>query len=391
MESTVANPLATDRDLDYLNAFRDSEHAQGLTHALYRYPAGASPAFVRHLIQEHSDKNQVVMDPFMGGGTTVVEAIAHGRAAIGIDINPLSLLITGAKTTLLYSTERDRIIEWSNELCSRMSANYNAAPRSEKRLRNVSPQMAGWFYQAKNSILTLNTSRERRFARCILLRWGQRLLSDQPTEDDNRAGALLMRITNKSITAHDLLAVRTKALGVSKKALVSRRRLHCTASEDFPFVNESVRDSVKLIVTSPPYPGVHAIYHRWQIRGRQETPSPYYLASRRDGHGESHYTLGGRHAKGLLDYFDRITTIFRNIKPALKEDCLVFQILGFSSPVEQANLYLEAMDKAGYQRVVPEYQPGALSLSRNVPHRKWYTRHNSEASGQEFLFIHRPM
>jgi DNA modification methylase len=35
----------------------------------------------------------------MGSGTTLVEAIVHGKRAYGTDINPVAVLITKAKTT----------------------------------------------------------------------------------------------------------------------------------------------------------------------------------------------------------------------------------------------------------------------------------------------------
>lgn len=37
-------------------------------------------------------------------------------------------------------------------------------------------------------------------------------------------------------------------------------------------------DTPGLILTSPPYPGVHVLYHRWQVQGRKETPAPFWIA-----------------------------------------------------------------------------------------------------------------
>ena len=31
----------------------------------------------------------------------------------------------------------------------------------------------------------------------------------------------------------------------------------------------------QLILTSPPYPGVYVLYHRWKIGGRRESPAPF--------------------------------------------------------------------------------------------------------------------
>jgi hypothetical protein len=41
------------------------------------------------------------MDPFMGGETVIVEALASGRSTVGIDINSLAHFITTVKTTPL--------------------------------------------------------------------------------------------------------------------------------------------------------------------------------------------------------------------------------------------------------------------------------------------------
>ncbi|WP_263848912.1 site-specific DNA-methyltransferase [Lacticaseibacillus thailandensis] len=42
--------------------------------------------------------NQVVLDPFMGSGTSLVEAQRLGFDAIGIDINPYAVLLSQVKT-----------------------------------------------------------------------------------------------------------------------------------------------------------------------------------------------------------------------------------------------------------------------------------------------------
>lgn len=40
----------------------------------------------------------LVLDPFMGSATTLVEAQRLGRPSIGIDVNPVSCLLGAAKT-----------------------------------------------------------------------------------------------------------------------------------------------------------------------------------------------------------------------------------------------------------------------------------------------------
>jgi|GEM_PF-3773302 len=60
-----------------VDAIQDQAPVSGLTHDFYRYPARFSPLFVRAAIQAFTRPGHVILDPFMGGGTTLVEAKVH--------------------------------------------------------------------------------------------------------------------------------------------------------------------------------------------------------------------------------------------------------------------------------------------------------------------------
>jgi len=149
-----------------------------------------------------------------------------------------------------------------------------------------------------------------------------------------------------------------------------------------------------LVVTSPPYPGVHMLYHRWQLLGRRETPAPFLLANCRDGDGVAHYNLGGRHAKGLTTYFDRVEKIFLSLRTQLDPEALVLQMVAFNRPEQQLPAYLAAMTAAGYHEIpvtaASDYVVDGR-LWRPVPGRKWYaaTRPGGSA-GKEVVLVHRP-
>lgn len=53
-----------------------------------KYRGNWSPYIPRNVILRYSKEGDTVLDQFVGGGTTVVEAKLTGRNAIGIDINP---------------------------------------------------------------------------------------------------------------------------------------------------------------------------------------------------------------------------------------------------------------------------------------------------------------
>ncbi|NJL58652.1 MAG: site-specific DNA-methyltransferase [Desulfobacteraceae bacterium] len=51
----------------------------------------------RLFIREMTRKGDIVLDPMMGSGTTLIESLMLDRNAIGCDIDPLSLRIAAAK------------------------------------------------------------------------------------------------------------------------------------------------------------------------------------------------------------------------------------------------------------------------------------------------------
>jgi DNA modification methylase len=55
-----------------------------------RYRGNWSPYIPRNLILRYSNENDIILDQFVGGGTTLVEAKLLNRDIVGIDINPNS-------------------------------------------------------------------------------------------------------------------------------------------------------------------------------------------------------------------------------------------------------------------------------------------------------------
>ena len=51
----------------------------GFTHNFYNYPARFSPLFAETVIDIFTEPGDLVLDPFMGGGTTLVAARLSGR------------------------------------------------------------------------------------------------------------------------------------------------------------------------------------------------------------------------------------------------------------------------------------------------------------------------
>ena len=59
------------------------------------YPGNCSPYVVKNLLIKYSNKNDIVLDQFVGSGTTMIESLLLNRKTIGIDINDKALNIGG--------------------------------------------------------------------------------------------------------------------------------------------------------------------------------------------------------------------------------------------------------------------------------------------------------
>lgn len=70
-------------------------------HALHPYVAAINPPLVKNLIETYVPKHENILDPFCGGGGVLLEATLGNRENAGGDVNPLSIILSKAKTTYI--------------------------------------------------------------------------------------------------------------------------------------------------------------------------------------------------------------------------------------------------------------------------------------------------
>jgi DNA methylase len=362
------------------------ERVRGLTHSLYRYPARFSPAFAGQAIEEFASPNGLVLDPFLGGGTTAVEALARGRRFVGFDLNSLSLVLTRAKTTPLSAADERRLLGWAS---SDEDQGRDVTAAGELRLRNAPGPLVKALAPFVAAAGSLATQRQRDAARALLLSVGQWAVDGRAEPADPLEAVLQLRpATEALIGGLRALGAEARRRDVLPSDLHRRRALFLGPASRLAESRPTNRLSgrAELVLTSPPYPGVHVLYHRWQVRGRSETPMPYWLADAEDGLGARHYTMGGRSHAGEEFYFSDIEATWRALRRLLSSGATVIQVVAFASPDRQLPRYLAAMVRAGYEAQQGLDEP----LWRSVPNRRWYYRVRPERGEvREVLLIHR--
>jgi len=88
---------------------------QSSTHFFHHWTAKFIPQIPARVIARYARPGDVVLDPFMGCGTALVEAARMGHDAWGTDINPLAVRIARAKTAPINDAELDGYLSWLSE------------------------------------------------------------------------------------------------------------------------------------------------------------------------------------------------------------------------------------------------------------------------------------
>ena len=372
--------------------FSSYSYVAGSTHGFYHYPARFSPAIARTVIEVFSERGDWILDPFMGGGTSVIEGLALGRRVAGIDINTLAHFVTKVRTSPLSGSDERELHRWATASSTKFGSGHFTGIVTVE-IKNLPGAVKEFAAGALHECASLSTPKQKAFARCVILRLGQWALDcrDIVAPRRRRLASKLPELTSAMISGLREFVGQCRRAGVPKERVPRNRRLLCRSVVGLEEDDRLTRlhRKPKLVFTSPPYPGVHVLYHRWQYRGRRETAAPYWIASVQDGRFESFYTGGSRTPKGQANYFRMIANAFSSIRHVIDPVAAVVQLVGFADTSTQLPLYLQAMQDAGFE----EWRPSVVGkerLRRRVPNRKWYARLQGELdASSEVLLFHR--
>jgi SAM-dependent methyltransferase len=263
LEPVLANALKVNSDESVIRAH---------VHGFHSYPARLHPATALGLIEGLSKPGQVVLDPFCGSGTVLVEGALCGRQAIGVDVNPLSVLLSRVKCARASRATMAGIAKQA-ELAVQVAQDR----RSEKALPHVrySPYDRRWF---ETHVLLELDSLHAHLQRIDDPRVREPLMlvfSSLMTKVSRKAGDSAPREVGKRIASGYTIrhfADRTRELlgqlEEYAKLVGPKPPTVRTLEGDARRLQGVVDRSIDLVVTSPPYPGVFDYLEHHELRLR---------------------------------------------------------------------------------------------------------------------------
>lgn len=229
---------------------------------IHPYPARFIREIPRSLIESLGcPQGTIILDPFCGSGTTIVEAQRSGIESVGIDINPIACLISRVKTQPL---QVDNFINAVNRVSERARILY----ASDIAVPEI-PNIDHWFgrpVQKALSALILSCKHERNKIIKDALRLAvSSIIVKVSNQDSDTRYAAVHRNTEPN-DVFDLFVLAGERIAHVKRQGVSARV--DVMLKDILSVNDSqFQKRVGLVVTSPPYPNAYEywLYHKYRM------------------------------------------------------------------------------------------------------------------------------
>ena len=257
MKTKSATQLLQKVKIDPSWAFSDKtrKDTSYITHGYHRYPAKFIPQIVSRLAEKYTRQGDLVVDPFGGCGTTLVESKVMGRPSIAVDINPVAVLITEAKITPIdplkiekgFTTLKNRLETYNEKTKVKAPEHeridYWFKPEEKRRLAFIFSEISrvknldsqDFFFCGFSNILK----------NCSI--WLQK--SNKPTRDFEKKPSEPIKTFLKQIKKMLRGNNQLFELLSEKGYLKIPSKVVCTDARTIPTKD----NSVSLIVTSPPY------------------------------------------------------------------------------------------------------------------------------------------
>ncbi|MBA2284820.1 MAG: site-specific DNA-methyltransferase [Ktedonobacteraceae bacterium] len=249
------------------STFSDPAAASNKTLPIHRWVpwiAGFSSDFVKEVLHSNLSSRGVVLDPFAGVGTTLVEAVLQGHDAIGFEINPYAALACRTKLSAHLTDVRmlhNAILGLQMFYHDKVSSDYTPAsvpPQGFKtRAEFYSPQVLRKILIVLDFMHTLDdTSVQNIFKLAFastMIRYSNYSYEPSLARRVSSGKAEILDFPVLETVVGKLHECEEDIIWARRCALDEQIRMQVIGDSFFQYKEHLPPDSVDLIITSPPY------------------------------------------------------------------------------------------------------------------------------------------
>jgi SAM-dependent methyltransferase len=237
------------------------DEASDLTHGFHSFPARFSPLLPRRLLAGVTP-GQVVLDPFAGSGTALVEAMLRGARVFGSDVNPLAIELCKLKATPWPADRRDKLAARASEIAAASLARVKKRARTKesgRRYDDPSHYAPHVFRELVGLREELEPERDPELRRALLLLFSSILVKVSRQSADTAPGEV-ERAIGKGLPTR---LFQRKAEELSRRLAAFAARVPPGTPPpdvracDARALRHLAAGAVDVIVTSPPYLGTY--------------------------------------------------------------------------------------------------------------------------------------
>jgi len=347
---------------------------QYLTHKFHSYPARFIPQIPLTFIKIFNREGDIVLDPMCGCGTTLVEAFLNNRNSIGNDFNPLAVLISKVKTTLIDETEFRYFYNKLVVMKRYLDLDYR---KIENRVENLPNRKISKIFN-RVIISKLESIRE------TLLE-----VKEEGHENLYDFGRVALSSTiwslvenGDGIDVDDLFLKRVKSMRneLNKMTKIINKIPNVKTINGDARKLEVETNSIDLIVTSPPY--VNALdYYRAHMYNMLWLGMDFDLFRKHEIGGHSHFIIN--RFRLLSEYLGDMLRSMIEMNRVLKKDKLCVIVVGNSSLeyelIENHKFFAAMAEHIGFEPI--------KTIFRNIDKTKKYTSADIGKIDDEYILI----
>ena len=229
---------------------------------IHPYPARFINEIPKNLIEILGcSEGTVILDPFCGSGTTLVEAQRHNFDSIGIDLNPIACLISTVKTEPLACDFAETV-----DVVARRAVDIYEGDISIPRIPNLDHWFKKDIQKAISAVLYAINEQKDAQTDALRLALSSIIVRVSNQESDTRYAAIDKNNTAEDVFRNFGLAGKKIANAKAEEAK-SYSKAKVILQDVLTVSQEQIGNNVGLVITSPPYPNAYEywLYHKYRM------------------------------------------------------------------------------------------------------------------------------